>query len=118
MIVPQRFEEIQFHFARGSAYISHNFVAMLYAEELASYVVSDGSKKWAVHGEAMLGMAHDSDRNEIVLTTGVVVNAGTGKAVRELTPLEKCSSVGIRPGGGYVGISTSGMIRLWEEVTD
>jgi len=42
MIVPQRFEEIPFHFARGSAYVSLDVLAMLYEKEFALYLVADG----------------------------------------------------------------------------
>ena len=48
MIVPQRFWEIPFHFARGSAYVSLDVLAMLYEKEFASYLVADGRTTRAI----------------------------------------------------------------------
>jgi hypothetical protein len=88
MIVPQRFEEIPFHFARGSAYVSLDVMAMFYEKEFALYLVADGRKTWAIPVTDAHGIAHDSDRNEIVMTSGAVFNARTGTVVRELFSLD------------------------------
>ena len=54
------------------------------------------------------------DGDEIFTTSGQVLDAETGNMIEQFTPLDSCCYVAARPGGGYVGIATTGVLRVWE----
>jgi hypothetical protein len=60
-------------------------------------------------------MAFDRERRELGLTDGSIRDASDGRVRREIARLDGCSGIAVRPGGGYVGVSRSGVIRVWEE---
>lgn len=111
--IAQRYYETPTHFAQGLVY-DYSQAIVLDSEALVAYSVRTGEVKWSMQLSNALGMAHDSARKEVVLTTGAVVSTTDGSTVRNLDPLEDCSSVAFLPGGGVIGISRSGVIRLWE----
>ncbi len=110
----QRYFEITTHFARGLVY-DYSQAIVLDSHALVAYSVRTGEVKWSMQLSNALGVAHDSPRNEVVLTTGAVVSTTDGSTVCNLDPLEECSSVAFLPGGRVIGVSRSGVIRIWEE---
>ena len=55
------------------------------------------------------------DGEYILTTSGHFLECASGQVVGEFPPLKGCCRVTVRPGGGYVGISKDGVLRVWEE---
>jgi hypothetical protein len=72
-----------------------------------------GSIDWEAEsiGEPPIGYDADSDR--VLLGTGELLDAETGRQVATLRPLEDTSSVVAVPGNGWVAVSRTGVIRHW-----
>jgi hypothetical protein len=79
---------------------------------------ADGVEAWRmdqVDSSASINdFAYDSEQEEIVLTNGAVVDAFDGSLSRTLKPMKDCTSIAVRPGGGYLGASSRGAICRWE----
>jgi hypothetical protein len=75
----------------------------------------DGGEKWC-HGTAgeFTDFAYDMDSHQLLLTTGELISAGTGRVVENWPVLDECCCIRPRPEGGFVGVSKSGMIGVWE----
>ncbi len=57
---------------------------------------------------------HDPENQEIVLTSGVVLDPLDGAEKKHFLAMKDCTSIAIRPGGGYLGASSRGRIYCWE----
>ena len=66
----------------------------------------------------MEDLAYDAEREEVVLSNGAVLDPFDGSRIREFTPLKDCTSIAIRPGGGYLGHTSEGEICCWERRAD
>jgi hypothetical protein len=75
----------------------------------------DGGEKWC-HGAAgeLTDFAYDDDSFELLLSTGELISAGTGQVEENWPVLDECCCIRPRPEGGFVGVSRSGMIGVWE----
>jgi hypothetical protein len=114
---PVSFDELPHAISRQAAYAdidSSASVVVLDREQLASYTC-EGREEWAVDAPENLDMAFDRERGELVLTDGSIRDASDGTVRREVARLDGCSGIAVRPGGEYVGVSRSGVIRVWEE---
>jgi hypothetical protein len=75
----------------------------------------DGGEKWC-HETAgsFTDFAYDSDSHLLLLSSGELISAGRGRVVENWPVLDECCCIRPRPEGGFVGVSKSGMIALWE----
>jgi len=110
------FEELPRPFCQAaySERYSADSVVVLNRKTLDSYSCG-GGWNWSVEAPGNLDMAVNSERREIGLTDGSIRRASDGKAVGGISPLKGCSGIAVRPGGGYVGVSEAGVIRVWNE---
>jgi hypothetical protein len=56
---------------------------------------------------------HDPENQELVLTSGVVINPFDGDEKNRFLVMKDCTSIAFRPGGGYLGASNRGKIYCW-----
>lgn len=79
---------------------------------------ADGVESWREdqgdESDRIHDFTYDAEREEVVLTNGAVVDAFDGSRSRALTPMKDCTSIAVRPGGGYLGASSRGAICRWE----
>lgn len=75
----------------------------------------DGGEKWC-HQTAgtFTDFAYDIDSHQLFLSTGELISAGRGRGVEKWPVLDECCCMRPRPEGGFVGVSKSGMIGVWE----
>jgi hypothetical protein len=52
--------------------------------------------------------------HQLLLSTGELISAGRGRVVENWPVLDECCCIRPRPEGGFVGVSRSGMIGVWE----
>lgn len=78
----------------------------------------DGGEKWS-HGTAgeCPDFAYDPDARQLLLSTGELISAAKGRVVENWPVLADCCCVRPRPEGGFVGVSKSGVIGVWESET-
>ncbi len=78
----------------------------------------NGKEAWRVDRPDMPDLLqdfdHDPENREIVLTSGRVLDAATGAEKKHFLVMKDCTSIAIRPGGGYVGASNRGRIYCWD----
>lgn len=68
--------------------------------------------RWELDGSAIAASLSDPG-DEVLLSTGQLLELRTGEH-RWVEALPGCVGLGALPGGGFVGISKSGVIRIWE----
>ena len=77
-----------------------------------------GKEAWRVDHSDMPDLLQDFDhdpvKGEVVLTSGVVLDAFDGTQKKHFLAMKDCTSIAIRPGGGYLGASNRGRIYCWE----
>ena len=75
----------------------------------------DGIEKWChkTAGEST-DFAYDIDAQQLLLPSGELISVGRGRVVEKWPILDKCCCLRPRPGGGFVGVSKTGMIGVWE----
>ena len=77
-----------------------------------------GKEAWRVDSSAAPDLLQDFDHDpvnqEIVLTNGVVLDPLDGAKKKQFLAMKDCTSIAIRPGGGYVGASNRGRVYCWE----
>ena len=56
---------------------------------------------------------YDEESDELVLSDGRVLHPDDGEELRRFRPIKNCTSIAIRPGGGYLGVSSEGRIACW-----
>ena len=54
------------------------------------------------------------DEDDIVAPTGHFLDSFSGQVTGEFPPLKDCCGMIVRPGGGYVGLASDGVLRVWE----
>ena len=76
---------------------------------------ADGGEKWC-HETASetTDFAYDADSHQLLLSTGELISAGRGRVLATWPVLDGCCCVRPRPEGGFVGVSKSGMIGVWD----
>ena len=77
-----------------------------------------GKEAWRVDSSAVPELLqdfdHDPENQEVVLTSGVVLDPADGAKKKQFLAMKDCTSIAIRPGGGYVGASNRGRVYCWE----
>ena len=75
----------------------------------------NGGEKWC-HETAneATDFAYDADSHQLLLSTGELISAGRGRVLATWPVLGGCCCVRPRPEGGFVGVSKSGMIGVWD----
>lgn len=63
--------------------------------------------------ESLKGAAFDTGRGLGLTTTGDLIDLCSGQLVEQLASLPGCTDVALLPGGGFIGVSTTGTIRIW-----
>jgi hypothetical protein len=75
----------------------------------------DGGEKWCHEtANGFTDFAYDIDSHQLLLSTGELISAGRGRVVENWPVLDECCCMRLRPEGGFVGVSKSGMIGVWE----
>jgi hypothetical protein len=74
----------------------------------------DGTEKWS-HEVArdVADFAYDAYYHQLLLSNGELLFAGDGQVVETWPALKDCCCVRPRPEGGFVGVSRTGMIGVW-----
>lgn len=76
---------------------------------------ADGGEKWCHETASELtDFAYDADSHQLLLSTGELISAGRGRVLATWPVLDGCCCVRPRPEGGFVGVSKSGMIGVWD----
>ena len=77
-----------------------------------------GKEAWQVDSSAAPDLLQDFEydpvNREIVLTNGSVLDPLDGARKKQFLGMKDCTSIAIRPGGGYVGASNRGRVYCWE----
>lgn len=77
----------------------------------------NGKEAWRVDSaelpDLLQDFDHDPENQEIVLTSGVVLDSFDGSKKKHFLPMKDCTSIAIRPGGGYLVASSRGRIYCW-----
>lgn len=79
------------------------------ANGVDAWKVDQGDSPAPVHD-----LAYNAEQDEVVLATGTVLDAFDGSRKRTFPPMKDCTSIAIRPGGGYFGASSRGVVCSWE----
>jgi hypothetical protein len=73
-------------------------------------------ERWTLT-ESITTAALSYETSEIFFPTGQLINYTSGE-VELLPPLPGCVGVAARPGGGFVGLAQSGMLRVWDRTSN
>jgi hypothetical protein len=77
----------------------------------------NGQEAWRVDRsealEILLDFDYDPQGRRIVLSSGVVLDAVDGSETSHFLAMKDCTSLAVRPGGGYIGASSRGRIYCW-----
>lgn len=77
--------------------------------------LEDGREEWrSEQDERLHDFCIDEEEDQIIASNGTIVDIVNGKSVGILPPLPHCRAIAIRPGGGYIGVSTRGKVGVWE----
>jgi hypothetical protein len=76
----------------------------------------DGREKWVRDlGTESADFARDSENEDLLLLSdGTMVTVGNARVVEQLPALKGCCAVAALPDGGFVGVSTDGVIGIWQ----
>lgn len=78
----------------------------------------NGKEAWRVDSaelpDLLQDFDHDPKNQEIVLTSGVVLDPFDGTQKKHFLAMKDCTSIAIRPGGGYLGASNRGRVYCWD----
>ncbi|WP_088253230.1 hypothetical protein [Fimbriiglobus ruber] len=75
----------------------------------------DGGEKWCHETVSeSTDFAYDADSHQLLISNCELISAGRGRVVATWPVLDGCSCVRPRPEGGFVGVSKSGMIGVWD----
>ena len=75
----------------------------------------NGGEKWCHKtADETTDFAYDADSHQLLLSTGELISAGRGRVVATWPVLDDCCCIRPRPEGGFVGVSKSGMIGVWD----
>jgi hypothetical protein len=55
----------------------------------------------------------DRENQELVLTTGSVLDAVSGQVKQRFLTMKDCTGIAVRPGGDYLGASSRGRVYCW-----
>jgi outer membrane protein assembly factor BamB len=74
----------------------------------------DGTEKWVhkIVGE-IADFAYDADYHQLLLSNGELIAAGNGRVVETWPVLADCCCVRPRPEGGFVAVSKTGVVGVW-----
>lgn len=71
--------------------------------------------RWWTFSEEIVSAAVSAETGEAILSTGDVIDLD-GHRVTHLQAFPDCAGVAICPGGGYVALSSSGRLRVWNGI--
>jgi hypothetical protein len=77
----------------------------------------NGKEAWRVDSglpDLLQDFDLDPENQEIVLTSGVVLDSVNGSEKKHFLAMKDCTSIAIRPEGGYLGASSRGRIYCWD----
>jgi hypothetical protein len=78
----------------------------------------DGREAWRFDRPAapddFLDFDVDPQGRRIILSSGVVLDAADGAETSHFLPMKDCTSIAVRPDGGFIGASTRGRIYCWD----
>jgi hypothetical protein len=79
---------------------------------------SDAQEAWRIDRPELPDIPFDFDlipqERQVVLSTGVVADAMDGTSRSRFLAMNDCTSIAVRPGGGYIGVSGRGRIYCWD----
>ena len=79
---------------------------------------SDGKPAWRADRPESADLLLDFDLDvmdgRIALSSGVVLDTRSGTQASKFLAMKDCTSIAVRPGGGYIGASSRGRIYCWE----
>ncbi len=78
----------------------------------------DGKEAWRVDStevpDLLQDFDHDPENQELVLTSGVILDTFDGTQKKHFLAMKDCTSIAIRPGAGYLGASNRGRVYCWD----
>ena len=108
-----RFLELNFAMVRRIE-CTETLILLAHGSEVVALRQEDGSEAWVHQSDAeLLDFAHDPDMPQLFLTNGELIHTRDGKTVEHFPALPDCCCVAARPEGGFVGVSTQGIIGIW-----
>ena len=121
---PVIFEELPFAMVRTLIYAQdqsgNDFLVIAHRCGAAAFS-TDGLLLWYVEtpecvdkSVGITDLAYSPETDQVLLSNGLIVSGREGREIWRLPPLAGCTSVAVRPGGGYVGVSQSGVLRCWD----
>jgi hypothetical protein len=79
---------------------------------------NDGKEAWRIDRPEAPDVLQDfdliSEDQQIVLTSGLVLDALDGTEKSRFLAMNDCTSIAARPGGGYIGASSRGRVYCWD----
>jgi hypothetical protein len=77
----------------------------------------DGTEAWRAAGpdlpDLLPDFDYDPENQGLVLTSGVVLDPRDGREKNHFLFMKDCTSIALRPGGGYLGASSRGRVYCW-----
>jgi hypothetical protein len=100
---------------RGS---SNNHLAVVFRGAFRVLEAWHGQEAWRADSadvpDLLQDFDHDPENQEIGLTSGVILDSFDGKQKRHFLAMKDCTSIAVRPGGGFLGASNRGRVYCWD----
>jgi hypothetical protein len=97
---------------------SNSHLAVVFRGGFRVFEAWDGREAWRVDStevpDLIQDFDHDPDNQELALTSGVILDAFDGSQKKHFLAMKDCTSIAIRPGGGYLGASNRGRVYCWD----
>ncbi len=113
-LLPQSVFELPFSMA-GRVECTEESILVCHRGAVSAIRRENGNEKWSqkVAGDSP-DFAHDSDSHQLLLSTGELISTGNGRVVETLPILDDCCCVKPMPEGGFVAVSKTGIIGVWD----
>ena len=98
----------------GRMECTEDLIFICHSGEVDCIYRSDGTVRWSheIPGQSV-DFAYDPHYHQLLLSNGELISARNGQLVETWPVLTDCCCVNPRPEGGFVGVSTAGIIGIW-----
>ena len=112
MLVPKAFFELPFAMVQRLE-CTERLIFVSHHGKIHAFGRNDGSEIWSHDGA---DFAYDPDCHQLFLSNGELISASNGRVEETWPVLPDCCSVRPRPEGGFFGVSTTGIIGVWNVI--
>ena len=109
MLVPKAFFELPFALVQHLE-CTETLILVAHSGKVRAFQRNDGSERWCRAG---VEFTYDPIFHEVFLSSGELISAEDGEAVETWPALPDCCCVSARPEGGFVAVSETGVIGVW-----